>query len=158
MNWHRENLAAGENGQSMIETAVSLPVLFLLLFCFMEVCLAFYTKDMISESAREGTQYAMFRSSTCTSYVNGTTGTCEAKDTAVKTYVANLGWPNLAGGSMGTSNVSVVYLTNTGATGGTNTVGDEVQVTVTYAFPIILPFVPKGGLTLSSTSTMTILN
>jgi hypothetical protein len=113
---------------------------------------------MVSESAREGTQYAMFRSSTCKTFISGVpgaSGSCAAANTDVQTYVSNLGWPNLAGGTMGTP--SVTYLTPAGAA-GTNTVGDNVKVTVTYTFPIFMPFVPASAWTLSSTSVMTIIN
>ena len=63
--------AGGEAGSALIETAASLPVLFVLIFCFMELCMAFYSYDMISESAREGTRYAMMLSSTCTNSSGG---------------------------------------------------------------------------------------
>jgi len=46
--------AGGEAGSALIETAASLPVLFVLIFCFMELCMAFYSYDTISESARKG--------------------------------------------------------------------------------------------------------
>ena len=74
--------AGGEVGSALIETAASLPVLFVLIFCFMELCMAFYSYDMISESAREGTRYAMLLSSTCT---NSSGGSVPPVDDFVKT-------------------------------------------------------------------------
>jgi Flp pilus assembly protein TadG len=142
--------AKGEDGQALIETAVSLPVLFALLFCFMELCLAFYSYDMISESAREGTRYAMLLSSTCT---NSSGASCTATAAQVNTYVPGLGWPNLACGTM---TVSTTYKTPAGGV-GTNIVSNFVVVQITYVFPITMPFVPKNSITLKSTSQMPII-
>jgi Flp pilus assembly protein TadG len=137
--------AGSEGGSALIETAVSLPVLFALLFCFMELCLVFYSYDMISESAREGTRYAMFLSSTC---INSSGASCTATAAQVNSYVSGLGWPNLAGGTM---TVSTTYKTPAGGT-GTNIVSDFVVVQITYVFPITMPFVPKNSITAKSTS------
>jgi Flp pilus assembly protein TadG len=148
----------GESGQSIIESAIAFPVLFMLLFAFIEVCFAFYTQDMISESAREGTEYAMFHSSTCATFIAGVpdaAGTCTATTAQVQSYIQGLGWPNIAGGTMATP--TVTYLTPAGASGGTNIPGDEVQIKVTYTMPITIPFLPHAPLTMSSTSTMTIM-
>jgi hypothetical protein len=142
--------AGGEDGSALIETAASLPVLFVFLFCFMELCMAFYSYDMISESAREGTRYAMLLSSACT---NSSGATCTSTATQVNTYVSGLGWPNLAGGTM---TVSTTYKTPAGGV-GTNLVSDFVVVQITYVFPIAMPFVPKNSITLKSTSQMPII-
>jgi len=129
-----------EQGSTVIETAVSLPVLFTFLFCFMEICLAFYSRDMISESAREGTRYAKYHGASCPTSSNPT---CEATATQVNTYVTGLGWPNLAGGTM---SVATTYPS------GNESVGSLVQVKITYVFPIKMAFVPTSALTMSSTS------
>jgi Flp pilus assembly protein TadG len=151
-------LVRSENGQSLIELAVTLPVLLLFLFCFIEVCLAFYSYNMISESAREGTQYAMYHSSTCTTAndgYKGTVGSCSQTQAQVAAYVQNLGWPNIAGGTMATP--TVTYITATGSTTPGNVVGNSVQITVTYTMPIIVPLVPRGAWTMSSSSVMAII-
>jgi hypothetical protein len=105
---------------------------------------------MISESAREGTRYAMLLSSTCT---NSSGASCTATAAQVNTYVSGLGWPNLAGGKM---TVSTTYQTPGGGV-GTNIVSDFVVVQIMYAFPITMPFVPKNSITLKSTSQMPII-
>ena len=147
------NAARGEAGQSMVEMAVTLPVLFAFLFCFIEMCMAFYTFSMISESARQGTRYAMVRGASCPT---SSSPTCEATAAQVDAYVTGLGWPNIAGGTM---SVCTYYNNNACNTNpsGSEAVGKPVKVTVTYLFPITLPFVPNKSLTMTSTSQMTII-
>ena len=132
-----ESAAGGEAGSALIETAASLPVLFVRHLLFMELCMAFYSYDTISESAREGTRHAMLLSSTCT---NSSGGSCTATAAQVNSYVSGLGWPNLAGGTM---TVSTTYKTPAGGV-GTNIVSDFVVVQITYVFPITMPFVPEN--------------
>lgn len=135
----------GEDGGAVIETAVTLPILLTLFFCFMELCLMFYSYDMISESAREGTRYAMYRGASCPT---STSPTCEVTATQVNTYVSGLGWPNVGGGTI---TVATTYPS------GNEAVGSLVQVKVTYVFPIKMPFVPRNAITMASTSEAYIL-
>lgn len=139
-------LAAREDGSALIEFAVTLPVLFTLLFCFMELCLALYTRDLISECAREGTRYAMVRGASCTTYPGS--ASCTVTAAQVETYVMGLGRPNIAGGTM---SVNASY------PNGTQAVGSPVSVTVNYAFPISMPFVHALSINMSSSSQMTII-
>jgi Flp pilus assembly protein TadG len=134
-----------DGGSALVEMAVTLPVLFTLMFCFMQMCLAFYTVDMISESAREGTRWAMYRGATCPTSTNPT---CEASASQVNSYVSGIDWPNLAGGTV---TVTTTY------PNGNEAVGSTVQVKVSYTMPITMPFVPKNSMSFSSTSVMPIL-
>jgi Flp pilus assembly protein TadG len=146
-------LTVGEDGQTLIEMAVSLPILFALIFCFMELCLAFYTYDMISEAAREGAQYAMVRSINCVTNNSSGSVSCTATSTQVNTYVKNLGWPNIAGGTIAPATTYIQVSPNAAG----NIPGNYVNVTVTYVFPIKMPFVPTKALTLTSSSQMYII-
>ena len=137
--------AGNEDGSALIEFAVTLPVLFTLIFCFMEMCLAFYTHEMISEAAREGTRYAMVHGASCP---NSTSPMCEATAAQVNAAVSGMGWPDVAGGTM---TVATTY------PDGNEAVGSRVQVKLTYVFPIAMPFVPKNSLTMTSTSLTYIL-
>jgi len=145
--------ARGEAGQSLIEMAVTLPVLFAFLFCFMELSLAFYSYNMISETAREGTRYAMVHGASCP---NSTNPTCKATAAQVDAYVLGIGWANVAGGTMTVCTYYNNNACNTNPT-GSEAVGNPVKVTVTYVFPITMPFVPKNSLTMTSSSQMTIV-
>jgi Flp pilus assembly protein TadG len=134
-----------EDGSALIEFALTLPTLCGLLFCFLELCLLFYSYDMISESAREGTRYAIVRGASCQTSAGVS---CETTAAKVNTYVSNLGWPNLAGGTM---------VVDTTYPNGTDAVGNPVQTKVTYTFRITMHFVPTNNISLSSTSVMYIL-
>lgn len=129
-----------EQGFSLIEMALTLPLLFTLIFCFMELCLLFYSRYLISEYAREGTRYAMFHGAACP---NTTNPTCEVTASQVNTYVSGLGWPNLAGGTIAV---------NTTYPDGNEAIGSRVKVAVTYTFRITMPFVPRNPFTMSSSS------
>ena len=143
-NDRSRNLVDREEGGSLIELAVTLPVLFGLIFCFMETCMMLYTYEMISISARQGARYAMVRGASCPSTANPI---CEATPAQVKAYVSGLGWPNIGGGIV---TPSVVY-------DGNESVGSHVQVTVSYSFQITMPFVPTKSIAMSSTAKTTIL-
>jgi Flp pilus assembly protein TadG len=146
-------LTVGEDGQTLIEMAVSLPILFALIFCFMELCLAFYTYDMISEAAREGAQYAMVRGSNCTTNNSGASVPCTVTSTQVNTYVKNLSWPNIAGGTLTPATTYIQVAPNLAG----NYAGNYVNVTVTYVFPMKMPLVPTKSWTLTSSSQMYII-
>jgi hypothetical protein len=134
-----------EDGSMLVELAVTLTVFFSLMFCFLEICLLFYSSHLSSELAREGSRYAMMRSSTC-QYPNG--NSCASTAAQVNSYVSSYGLPNLAGGTI---TPATVY------SGSSNVVGNNVTVTVNYVFTISMPFVPTKSITLSSASTMPII-
>jgi Flp pilus assembly protein TadG len=135
----------GEEGSTLVEFAVTLPTLMGLIFCFINICLMMYTYAMVSDSAREGTRYAMVRGASCPSTANPT---CETTAAQVNTYVSGVSWPNVAGGTI---------TPNTTYPDGNESVGSHVQVTVTYTYHLVLPFMPNKTFTLSSTSKTTII-
>ncbi len=138
--------ARKEDGQAIVEAAVTLPVILAFVFTMIELCLIFYSYCMISESPREGTRYAIVRGSTCQTGV--TKASCTATASSINTYVQNLGWPNLGMGTL---------TANTTFPNGTQNAGNPVTVTVNYVFPINLPFLQKRNLSMSSSSTMYII-
>lgn len=141
----------GERGQALVEFALVLPILLAFVFGIMEICLAFYTHEYISELAREGTRYAIVHGSTCVTSSSGASCTASPTDsdaTSVATYVKGIGWPNLGGGTL---DPKAKYLN------GDEVPGHQVQVTITYQFPYNIPFVPKSVLSMTSSSTMYII-
>lgn len=141
--WHRG--APREDGQALVECAISFSVLLGFFFTFLETCLILYTYNMISETAREGTRYAALHGSTC---VTATQSTCTASVSGIDTYISAIGWPNVGGGTM----TPVASFPD-----GNESPGSRVQVTVNYVFPVTLPFVPTSFISMASTSQMKII-
>ncbi len=137
--------ARSEDGSTLVELALTIPVLLTFIFGWMQVCMAISTRSLLSEIAREGTRYAMVRGATCVN-VGGTS--CTATAANVNAYLNGMNWPNVGG--------SVIAVATTYPDGNENA-GSRVQVTVTNVFPFNIPFVSKTSLTMSSTSVMYIL-
>ena len=137
--------AREQRGQSLVEFAISFSILMAFVFMFIEVCLAFYTYGMISESAREGTRYAVMHGASCTTAASVS---CTGSASAINTYVTQLGYPNLAGGVM---TVSTTF------PDGNQAAGSHVKIAISYVFPITLALVPRSAITMNTSSTMTIL-
>jgi Flp pilus assembly protein TadG len=138
----------GEEGQSLVEFALTLPILLGFIFGLFQVCMAFYSSQYISELAREGTRFAIFHGPNCTTSAGAS---CTATATQVGAYVTGLKWPNLGGGTVSVDTaVGDMYPSG-------EVIGKPVVVTVTYIFPYKIPFVSSQTLTLKSSSQMTIL-
>lgn len=157
----------GDKGETLVETAVSISVVLMLIFGVFDFSLAFYTYHYVSDAAREGSRWAMVRGgASCAQTPN--LFACGATGNQVSTYVKGLGYPGID--STNYMQVNTTWLcagTLSGATGqtwsasncgttGQNAPGNQVQVTVTYAFPLQVPFVNLQALNVSSTSTMVI--
>jgi Flp pilus assembly protein TadG len=160
----RQRSAHGESGSAILETALSMAVLLSVIFGIMEVCLAAYTNHFINEAAREATRYAIVRGNTFTTDCTAPTlATCTAQggnNTGdIATYVQNLHFPSIDPNKM---TVNSTWLHSDGTACGTGdsckAVGNNVQVTITYNFPLAVPFVPVNTWTLTSTSQMVISN
>lgn len=137
--------APGEQGQALVEAALTLPIICAFMFTMIEICLLFYSYCMISESARQGTRYAIVHGTSCQTAASTS---CTTTTAAINSYVQNLGWPNLGGGTL---------TANTTLGSGDLAPSHTVTVTVSYSFPVNLPFVPQGSVGLNSSSTMMIL-
>jgi Flp pilus assembly protein TadG len=138
----RAKPALGEHGATLVELAVSLPVLLTFVFGLIQVSIAMYTRSAISESAREGTRYAMVHGASC---LTAGSASCTLSAANINTYVSSNSMPNLGGGSQ---------TVNTTYPDGNQNRGSRVQVTVAYAFPFRVPYIPASTLTMSSTSVM----
>lgn len=153
-----------ERGTSLPETAIVLVVLLSLLFGIMDFGRALYTYGFIADVAREGARWASVRGSvSCTNFPN--LDHCNASGSDIQTYVQSLSegattpssiavttylnslWPGTTGPGSG----------STGCTAGSNAPGCLVVVQVTYPFKFILPYMPVGTITTSSTSKMIIV-
>jgi Flp pilus assembly protein TadG len=153
-----------EEGQSIVETAMSLIILLTFVFGVWEVCLAVYSYHFISEAAREGTRYAIVRGATAGAGACAAPGppTCIAQGGAntgdIATYVKYLGFPGINPGRMAVNTSWAGYPTGTTCAPSLscNNPGNLVTVQVQYSFPLTVPFVPAHTFTMQSQSAMII--
>jgi Flp pilus assembly protein TadG len=149
--------ARGEEGSAIMETAMSIIILLTFMFGVMEVGFALYSYHVIAEAAREGTRYAIVRGASagaaCGSY---SSYDCMASSTDIQNYVQNLGL---------LANMTVAPVWSTYTSGKTcpttppcNSPGNLITVTVTYNFPLNVPFIPPHSYAMTSTAAMIIQN
>ena len=148
-----------QDGGNLVEFALVSAVFFAMVFGILQLCLALYTYDYISEAAREGSRWAIVRGSTsCTNTPNLTN--CNASTTAISNFVKGLGYPGINATAHMT--VTTTYWTWSGTawtactTGTCNAPGNAVQTQVSYALPLSVPYWRATTINLSSTSRMLI--
>lgn len=172
-----------EQGGTLVEMAMAMVILSTLLFGVIEFSLGFYTYNVVSEAAREATRYAAIRGYNSCTYATTTfpdcnlgpdsSGSTTAANTALQNYLLNRNFPlsqNLqvtanwwspTGGSGNHWNLSCNAYSDPNTTSplygdACNFPGHAVQVQVTLAYPLNIPFVPSRTINLSSTSEMVI--
>jgi len=137
--------ARSDDGHAMVELAVTMPVMMMFIIGFMQLCMAFYTYDAISEMAREGTRYAIVRGSTCVTPVNGS---CTVNAANVNAFVKSIGFLN---GNSSALTVATTY------PDGNEAPGSRVKVSISYLFEFTIPFTSIKPITMSTSSTMYII-
>jgi Flp pilus assembly protein TadG len=146
--------AQREEGSSIVEFALTFLVVMGLIFGVMQLCLAFYSFQAVNEYARAGARYAMVHGSTCT-LPSG--ASCQKTAAQLQTVVQNFGYPGI------TASKVLVTTSNTAAPGAAKCLttgclgsGDQIKVTVTYAYKLAIPFIPSKSFNMVSTSAMII--
>jgi Flp pilus assembly protein TadG len=142
-----------ERGDTIVEFATGALILFTVLFGIMAMALALYSYNVVSELAREGTRYAIVRGAKC-----HFTSACPASNTDIQTYLQNVGFPGINPNSVTTVTSWSAYPVGTlcAPSLSCNNPGNQVKVTVSYQFPLVIPFVPSRTLSMSSTAEMVI--
>lgn len=149
-----------QRGSTLAETAIVMAVLLALLFGIIDFGRALYTYSFVAQLARQGARWAIVRgANSCTGGIDN----CNATSAELQTYVQSL--------NEGATNASSITATLTfppPSDNGTNcpsTIaipsnkpGCLAKVTVTYPFTFMLPFLPKSGISMTSTSQMVISN
>jgi Flp pilus assembly protein TadG len=137
----------------MVEFAMGALLLFLVLFGIMAMAFALYSYNVVSELAREGTRYAIVRGAKC-----HFTTACPATGANIQTYVQNLGFPGINPNNLTAVTAWSAYPVGTicAPSASCKNPGNQVKVTVSYQFPLIIPFVPSRTLSMSSTAEMVI--
>jgi Flp pilus assembly protein TadG len=145
----------GERGSTMVQTAFVLTALLAIMFGIVDFGRALYTYSYVAQLAREGARWAIVRGSKCSTLNDH----CNAQSADVQTYLRSLNE-----GMMKTSSIAATLQFPScpaGVVGGSNSPGCIAEVTVTYPFQFVLPFMPKTGnqlmqITMTSTSEMVI--
>lgn len=137
-----------EEGATLMEFAVSSTVLFLCMFGIFALCGALYSYNFVSDAAHDASRYALVRGSAC----SGLTDCPNVTSAEIQTYVRKLGYPGIIASNL-TASASW-----SGPNSPTEAPGNTVSVTVTYTYPMNIPFWPQSGsiLHLTCTSQMTI--
>jgi Flp pilus assembly protein TadG len=124
-----------EEGATLVEMALCSSVLLSMVFGIIGLSMAFYAYDFVSNAAREGARWAIVRGSqSCSNTPNLTN--------------CNATWF--------TASAAPPTTWSTCTSGTCNIPGNGVQVKVTYAVPLGVPFVNVTTMTLGSTSFMVI--
>jgi len=148
-------MVCGQDGAEIVEFAFASSILFTLFFAIIEFSIAMYVGNFVAYAAQKGARYAMVHGATWgSSCTSASQYACETSPGYVQSYVTSLEGLNLTA-----SNVSFTAMTTT-ATGGTctsYTQGCQVKVTVSYSFPLHIPFL-NTSIPFSSTSIETIQN
>ena len=147
-----------------MELAMISPILFAMLFGVVQIAWAFYAYNFVSEAAREAARFAIVRGSTsCTNTPNLTY--CNATGTQIQSYVRGLGYAGLNYNNLTATTTwcaatpdptsgSMTWPSCSSSAG--NSPGNAVNVVVTYAFPLNIPFWKNQTLNLSSTARMVV--
>jgi Flp pilus assembly protein TadG len=141
-----------EDGNNLIEYALTFMFFMSMVLGIVDFSRALYSYHFLSDAAREATRWAAVRGATCT---NDGSCTAAASSADVIAYVTNITPPGL----------NLADLTTTPSWPGTgncpgvnNNPGCPVNVTVSYQFNFVVPFIRTTPLTLSSSSEMIILH
>ena len=156
--------AGAEDGATLVEMAIATTVLFAVIFGIIQFSFALYTYNYVSDAAREGARWAMVRGANC-SINTKTLDHCGATIPDIQTYVRSLGYPGIDSANRMTVNTTWFAQTwDSNASTMTwakcenqcNEQGNEVQVNVSYRFPLNIPFWKASTLNVQSTATMVI--
>jgi Flp pilus assembly protein TadG len=150
----------GDGGGSLIEIAFVGGVVVTIFMAIMQMSLALFSYDYISNAARTASRYAMVRGSeSCANTPN--LSNCNATADEIQTYIQGLKYPGINSSNL---TVTTTWLSASSSTPTTwtacatqcNEPGNEVKVVASYPFAVEIPFLSKSTLTMTSTSQMII--
>jgi Flp pilus assembly protein TadG len=138
-----------ERGQSLIELAISLPVMILILLGTVDFGMAIFSYSILRDAAQEGAFYGSFNPANKAEIENRARNISPRGEDAVFSSPVNLRDKTL---------VSVeVKALGASCQGATKGVANSVRVSVSYNYPLIMPFAGEviGSDTISLTGTAT---
>jgi Flp pilus assembly protein TadG len=158
--WRR---CASEYGTTLIEFTISVPLLFMLLLGFCQMCLAIYSNFCVSEAARETARWASVRgSNSCADTPQ--MSDCDATADEITSHAKDLGYPGIDASKLSVSTTWLQASSTTPATWSTcsgsqsicDAPGNAVHVVVSYPFPFQIPFSGTNNLNFSSTAQLVV--
>jgi Flp pilus assembly protein TadG len=145
--------AQSERGQSLVELAVTLPILILLLLGTLDFGMAIFSYSMLRDAAQEGAFYGSFNPSNVKEIENRARNISPRADDEVFSSPVQLRDKDLI-------KVSVDALGDA-CQGAQNGVANSIQVNVSYRYPILMPIIGQmigsGSIPLTGTATNIIL-
>jgi Flp pilus assembly protein TadG len=144
-------------GNALTEFALVIPFLLAVMFGVIEFGRALYTYHFVSDAAREASRWACVRGQNCKAFQQA----CPASPSQVVDYVVSIAPPGIDTSPQKLA-VSPAWVAAPGAGNACLILPKSpgcqaVQVTVTYRFKFILPFMPTSTYPMQSTSEMVIL-
>jgi Flp pilus assembly protein TadG len=159
--FHRFQFLDRDEGATLVETAVAYLVLLPLVFGTFGFSLAFYAYQDITDAARQAARWAAVRGSqSCANTPNLTD--CDATPAQIQAFVQDLSYPGVVSSNL---QVTTTWLTPSASTptawsscaaSPCNVPGSQVQVSVSYAFPLSIPMWRATTVNISSTGSMVV--
>lgn len=146
----------GEQGNAMVEFALSVAVLLTLLFGIIDVGRALYAYDWLYNGVRQATRWSMVRGVSCDSHLTG----CPAgvDNDTITQYVTNQ-LPVGYGNGLDTTGIDIKGVGVTSSCVSANTKSNPpcgptstLQIQLTYQFQFITPFLSQTPWTMTSSS------
>ena len=151
----RNLLLRDEQGQALVENAISLTLLLTMLLATIQGARMFTAYHNLSYAARIGSRYAMVRGSKCSGFPSA----CPAVASDVTAYIKGVSFLGLNSANL-TVTTTWGPAPPAGSTCGTvacNDPGDQVTVQVTYPLSsFVIPFIPVSWGSMQSSSTTVI--
>jgi len=138
-----------ERGQSLVELAITLPILILLLLGTLDFGMAIFSYSMLRDAAQEGAFYGSFNPSNIAEIENRARNISPRAEDAIFSSPVQLRNKDLI-------KVSVRALGDY-CQGAENGVANSIQVNVSYKYPLLMPFIGRliGSNTIPLTGTAT---
>lgn len=133
MSKSKNRPSKSERGQSLVELAVTLPVLILLLLGTVDFGMAIFSYSILRDAAQEGAFYGSFNPANKAEIENRARNISPRKEDVVFSSPLNLRDESLI----------TVTVKTTGAPcqGITHGIANTMNVSVSYKYPILMPFV-----------------
>jgi Flp pilus assembly protein TadG len=145
----KQTLSKHERGQSMVELALTLPILVLLLLGTLDFGMAIFSYSMLRDAAQEGAFYGSFNPANVDEIENRARNISPRAEDVVFSSPVQL---------RDTDAIKVsVQALGDACQGATNGVANSIQVNVSYRYPMMMPLIGRiiGSNTIPLTGTAT---